>query len=754
MKNCNCYQKEKVQLNNSLGIVKVSNMISVDETKGVPSTVHHVFCIDISGSMSSVLRQMREQLKAKLPEVVQNNDDITIIYFAQRSACGIVREFAKLTTADDIRELSKDIDKYLKPSGWTDFVPPLEITQKVINKMQSASSDLFNFVFLSDGGHNDSPWQNVVDELNNLKGKVSSATIIEFGNWADSNALQEMAETLGGSKIFDQDFDQYQVDIENILKSKTAPRLAFNISDFKSDMRLQLMFAIDRQTNSIKIYSTDRVEEIFIPVDTTELIYVSKSKGKSEDFSLKGFDRSTLDSLYASIYVYSCKLKYDIVESLLYSSRDKELIDLYCNSFGKQKLAEFQDRVLDRIFNPSDNIELTDSKYRPNPKRYCVMNFVDDIMNDDGKIYLFHPEFNYSRTGAKSITKKILTEDQKQRLSKVSTKLKADKILSEADANSPVMEIKDTTEGVSVNKLQWNKERANLSLQVSIDVNVKLPKNDVGIPEGTIIPSYIVRNYTLIKDGILNVTKLPLSISNKLAGKFKRMGLVESEGNGVYVINISTLPIINKRCTESVTSLDMAKLETELLENQCYLKYLSYLKTECSITNSIDKVVDKDKKSNWTKEQYAYLSSLGITNRGYSPKTELDYSGDFYMANTLKTSIEKFSSLPKIETIIEKNSLGKKLTAAEEYLYLCINNIQAKVKVSSEKFERVCELIDDYKKRAEILNREIAKNKFSIILSRKWFLDKNDFDDNQVVAKINGNDHIISWSFKETKVNL
>lgn len=757
MVNCNSYQKESVQLSSNLGIAKVSNMINPEVVnKEVSTKVNHVFCVDISGSMWRELKSIRTQLKARLSEIVSNDDTITLIYFADGKDVGIVKEFAQLKTKDDILELNKLIDKYIVSKGCTDFVKPLELTGTLIDKAKSKAGELFNFIFMSDGGHNMSSFDEVRKIMDSIKEGISTCTIIEYGMYADTDRLQEMAETLGGSKIFDEDFEDYEVDVELALKSKTSPRVSFNIADFKSDMRLQLMFAIDQQTNSVKVFSTDRVDEIFIPTNTTELYYVTKTKGKVEDFSLKGISPQLYGAIYAAIYVFSSKMKYNIVEELLYSSRDKELIDLYCNSFGKQKLVEFQNVVLNRIFSPKDNIELTTAKYRPNPKKYCVLDFMNDIMSDeDNKIYLFHEDFNYSRTGAKAVVKKILTDEQKEKLSKVSTKLKADKILAEADENSPEMIIKDKSAGYSVNKLQWNKERANLSLQVSIDVDVKLPKTAKMFKEGTVIPSYIIRNYTLIKDGILNVTQLPISLNNKLAGKFKRMGLVKSEKDGIYTIDISSLPIINKKSTESVTSIDMSKLELESLENQACLKYLNYLKTGLIDANKSTKINSSnlvDKK--YSEEQLEYLNNIGLTSKGYSPKTELDYTGDFYMANSLKTLVEKFSSLPKIENIMDKNKNNKQLTASEAYVFEIMKNIDSKVKVASDKYERVCELIGEHKKISDFLNREIAQNKFSIILSRKWFIDKTDFDDNTVSVNINGAEHKITWSYRDVKVNL
>jgi activator of 2-hydroxyglutaryl-CoA dehydratase len=114
MVNCNSYQKESVQLSSNLGIAKVSNMINPEVVnKEVSTKVNHVFCVDISGSMWRELKSIRTQLKARLSEIVSNDDTITLIYFADGKDVGIVKEFAQLKTKDDILELNKLIDKYI-----------------------------------------------------------------------------------------------------------------------------------------------------------------------------------------------------------------------------------------------------------------------------------------------------------------------------------------------------------------------------------------------------------------------------------------------------------------------------------------------------------------------------------------------------------------------------------------------------------------------------------------------------------------
>lgn len=740
------YSKRVVQVSSNLRVAEVTRVINNQtEKKEIPVKVNHVFCIDISGSMYGSLTNMRQQLKSRLVEIVSENDTVTLIWF--NSSCGFISEMVQINSANDVREMNKMIDKYLVARGCTNFFDPIKLTNELIDRINQTEG-LWNFIFLSDGGHNTGgTWDKVMEQIYNLQPKVSSATIIEYGYWADSQRLTEMAENLGGSKIFSEDFNSYEVDIENILQlKKTEPRVEFDIKDFKASMKYQVMFAIDDVTKTVNVYSTDRKSSILIPNNTTKLYFLEQMKGT------KAASAISEPGLYAAIFVFADKMKYDVVESLLAATWDKDLIEMYCNSFGKQKLAVFKERALDRVFN-YNNIELV-SGYKPNSKKYCVLDLIDDLMSsDDNKIYPLDPDFEYTRTGAKSVVKKVLTEEMKNRLVSADTKLKVSKVLDEVEANSVRMEYKDKNLGYSVSNLTWNEERANLSLLLRIDVKLYLPKNEFNITE---IDSFIYRNYTIIKDGILNFSKLPVSLTSKLRGKFKTMKLITEEklkanGDQVFVLEFGNLPIINKKRTESVFSYQMSKLELDLLENKCFRKYLAYLKKQYPD-------MSKSTGSEYSPEVTQYLKSLGITSyNGYSPNTELDKSGDFYMANTLKTLIQNFSSLPKIEDVIKKSQdPTKTLTTSESYMKVCMDKIDSilKRKSSSIASEEINSLYNYHNGESRRLITEIAKSKFSIILSRKWFADKAGFDDNSVDVSINGQSLKLKWEFRDQKVDL
>lgn len=735
----NDYRRKNIQLPGNLVLSEISELIKVDNSTPVTTNINHVFCIDVSGSMYSELPKMRQQLKARIPEIISEDDTITIIWFSGRNQCGMMKEMVKVQNLSDVKALNADIDKYLVPMGCTAFAEPIEVTNKLIDNMKS-STGLWSFLFLSDGGHNTGPWSEVITQLTELQPKVSSATIIEYGYYADSNSLSEMAETLGGSKIFEEDFESYSVDIETLLKSKSTPRVEVDITEFKSTMRYQVFFSIDSVTRTIRVYSAERKNTILIPQDTDKLYFLGVNKSKEVEYSQD-------PSLYAAAFVMADRMKYDTVESILQSTGDTRIISTYCNAFGKQRLESFKNEVLNCVFDQSSvGIDGIDYSFKPSPNAYCVLNMIEELMSsDDNLIHPYHSEFEYSRIGAKSVTKRVLSDEEKEALNNASTKLKADKVMEAIDANSIRMKVTDPSKGYSVSNITWNEDRANLSVLFQIDVTLELPKgNPLGVDT---LNSFIFRNYTIIKDGILNMTKLPVTLTKPTKDKFSRRGLLTTSDDGMTILNFNNLPIINKKSTETVYFLDMMNTEMRLLSLRCQNKYLGYLKKLHGISSAVA-------PSSYSTEQKEWMSSVGINLfKGYSPLTEQDKSGDFYMANSLVTKIDKFSSIPKIEDVLTKRSNNKPMTPSESYLNDQMKLVDEELNLRSVKSDAIDELSKSNTKVTRGLISKLAQSKFSLILSRKWFADKNGFDDNSAEIESLGGLKM-SIIFKDEKVYI
>lgn len=158
------YSKRVVQVSSNLRVAEVTRVINNQtEKKEIPVKVNHVFCIDISGSMYGSLANMRQQLKSRLVEIVSENDTVTLIWF--NSSCGFISEMVQINSANDVREMNKMIDKYLVARGCTNFFDPIKLTNELIDRINQTEG-LWNFIFLSDGGHNvGGTWDKVMEQV-------------------------------------------------------------------------------------------------------------------------------------------------------------------------------------------------------------------------------------------------------------------------------------------------------------------------------------------------------------------------------------------------------------------------------------------------------------------------------------------------------------------------------------------------------------------------------------------------------------
>lgn len=717
----------------------------------VPEPINHVFCCDVSGSMYSSLPKMRQQLKNRIAEIVKPEDTITIIAFSSPSVCFVLKEVAKVNTPEQLAELQKAIDRYLVPNGWTDFVPPIKATEKMISTYQGN----WNWIFLSDGGHNDGPFSDVVNALANIQGKLVNSTIIEYGYYADSANLSKMANMLGGTKIQAEDFDTYVPVFESAIKGTvTAPMIELDVSEFRTALRYPQFVYINESTKSIHVAAVNvNNGKVVIPAYVDKLITIStKVIGENQKTGVK----ANLEDYYALAYVMADLLHYDTVEEILASLGDTKFIDMYQDAFGKQKLFAFQGEILNAIFDETTRGTI-DENYTPIDTSYCVIDFFNDLMAEDNLIKVVDPAFSYKRIGAKSVDKIELTDEEKEKLGSARTKKDIDKVQKEAEERTVKMTM--VNKGYPVTDFTWNEERANLSALMKIDVVLDLPKNDVGLTQ---IQSFVFRNYTIIKDGVLNMNVYPVVLTSgtysKLLGNNKvRIENVHSNPDGTVdcTIDISALPVVNRKRVRATKMKKMTKLALQLNDYKFQLKYLGYLKKEVGATDDNPMPTG----TGFTQEQWEYIETLGITAKnGYSPKKEVDKNGDYYMALTLNSNFKGFSSIPKIEDIDKKIKAGKKLTPSEEYLQLVMAFVDKKY-LANLKDGAYKSAVKSAFTALTIKKRKVAEElsqmKFAMIISRKWFSDCESFDDNvDTIVSDFGPELTIEYRFVDKKQNL
>jgi hypothetical protein len=739
-----------LRINNELVLVN-QKIEQFNSSIDLNRKINHIFVIDVSGSMSYELNQIRTQLKNKITTLIKENDTLSIIWFSGRKQCGILFDKLPINSLLDLKRVQDSIDKFLKPIGATGFADPLLLAKDILNTIPD--SEFTSLIFLTDGYNNDSSWSDVIKNLKAISDKLSTSTFIEYGYYADSKAIAEMAEIAGGEKIMAENFYSYEPTFESKIKN---PTLSSKKVLVKLNANPKIPYVFTYLNNELIIYNIGEDGSILIGDNISNLYYFTDIEiGEKTTSSL--FEQE----LYASLYFLSDKLYVDYVEDVLMLLGDKYLCNKYLVSFGKQKLNELKNQIKESIFDVKARYIDGKGEFDLNQTKYTLLDLFDDLSsNDDNKFYPFNENFHYNRIGSKKVQKGEDLDKLKEKLNEASSVDEINEILANSSQKT-TYEIVDVTKGYSLSDFVYNNERANLSVRVATDVKVKLPENKFKLTE---FNSYIFRTFTLIKDGLLNVTSLPVSLSletyNKIAQHFPNIDSYVDE-NTVINLNISDLPIINRKMISDMSAIRLADLEYNLLVNGGDFKVWNYL----------DKMVN-EKTSKSFIEQYGeeitnYLKELGITDfGGYNPSLKTELSGDYYMAPVLKLKFEKLSSLPKAEDVIEKLKKSDALKANEQllknaaslYLVETSSNIFKALDEESRKNvlgKWIAEMKLKSKTAKRELMNEISKIKFALILSKKWFKEFKSFEENKLTYKTPSGDLInVTFDYTEEKQDL
>lgn len=602
--------------------------------------------------------------------------------------------------------------------------------------------------------------------MKDLEKDLSASTFVEYGYYADSKAIAQMAELIGGEKVEAEQFDEYDVVFENKLQ-KTYGSSKKTLVSIPADRVFDFAFTVT-PSNEIILYGvTD--DQVLVPEDTISLMFFAKKPNST--FVYEYENKPEVNKLvYTSLYVLTEKLQNDYADEIFKVLGDKNLYDVFTNAYGKQKLFNFKNMVKECVFDHTKQfLKGRVKNLVMDENAYCVMNFVSDLTNDENAlVYPLHDEFTYKRIGAKKVAAGStgeLNESQKALLAgaKNVDELKAitDSIAQTAE-DVVKFEYNDKTKGYSISNLVWSSERANLSINVKFDGYVNLPKNKFGIDK---IDTFIFRNYTIIKDGILNITKLPVTLSKATFALFQSHGLIDSTESYLpmktYVVDFSSLPIINKKMVKTISAKKLGEMEYSLLKLQGLAKAYKYF-GELHFPKVSTGFIEK-----YGADAEVWLKELGITTfNGFNPKLLTEKSTDFYMAVELNTKIAKLSALPTVASVIKKIDEGKVLTPADELLKVAIDDYKTQINSSLYKslkdeklkndvlenwLKTVNKAVSDQRKQ---LLQEIAQIKFSLILSKKWFTEFKSFEEDTLVQKIDGKDLTFKFELTETQINL
>lgn len=640
------------------------------QTVSAKTACNHVYVVDVSGSMYHDLPKIRQHLKNIISVVAQPEDTFSVIYFSGKGQCGVVFENVLVSDASTVSIMHQSIDRYIQAIGLTGFLDPLE---KAMD-LSLDNNKVNNFIMLTDGYDNQSKRSDVINQVTKLAEKFSSVSFIEYGYYADRAMLGEMAAACNGIHIFADGIENYQRVLEEAVSGISR------VEERSVEVNKRAKHCIFIHNNQIRIVNvTDGVAKV--PEDVITVHSIVPSDVLSKHLSA--------EHLYMILYYASKQTNDKLIWDCLQALGDVKLVNMYQNAFTKQELSEFEAEVQKCVLDPNLRFsEGKDLECVPDKNAPTIIDLLELLASSNtADLVVNSPYWKYTRTSRGSSAQQELPRFVPSPMSRISLK-----------------------------GLVFNSERPNVSLNTTLSGQVELPDNEFGLKS---VPSFITRNYTIIKDGIRNVAWLPVTIS---AQEYNSLELhkfahehIESNYDSVYLaFDLSKIPVINRKSVENISLDDFVTVVGALESYKSKLKVINhFIKEDGTTTAKIAGLVDA-----YGEDAAKWLSSIGVRDYGFSPVgTKSDSVSDEYESVQVQYKIKGLSSLPSIKAVQTKLDSNKKLNVADSLISESIDTY------GEEPIDR----LEEIKKKMTIIKRSIEKDLaqqvYALVLGRKWFSD-------------------------------
>jgi hypothetical protein len=737
--------------------------------------------------MSWELPKIREQLKKKLPKLLGPLDTISIIWFSGRGQCGVLLEAEPVATLTDLTLVNQAIDRWLNPIGMTGFKEPLQEVTKLITKIRgNRPGTVFSLFFMSDGCDNQWPRQDILKTVEETAGGLAAATFVEYGYYADRPLLTAMAEKSGGQLLFAANFDSYQPTFEASLGKKLsgAPKIEVRIPEVPVNGFVFTLKDGELVTYGVKDFKAN------LPEDTREFWYLVEDPHPYTDKLSNKSSESALAAAYAAISLYSVRMNSDVVLALLKGVGDVYLIERFACCFGKQLYSSFMEYAQQAA---------SDSKLRytkgydptkvPADDAYTILDLLRLLASDDDNhVLLDHPSFKYNQIGRSRIdADEVLTPEEQAKVDEINSKIAGNKKMKASDLKKLQEELaailgakkealkfeaEKAPDGYSISNLVYNENRPNVSINLRmpgvVDLSSRLPAGPEYAKVPKVFPTFVYRNRTVIKDGLVNVEVLPVRVTKATASKLAELLPAEAKpanismsGNFVTgVIDLRALPVINRKMVSSVSAKELFELQYKLIctkaDQKVYKEYLD---------SRFPKKASAKDEEKYGVEGAKWLLEQGFNYNGYAPPhTTQAVATDEYMGKQLDVVIPGFkSSLPKVSDVRDRFASKKKQTslgalmapaveevekylAGDEYSKAVNKDVAFKAWIEGKAKESI--------QKARQLMYQMACIKFSVLVGQIWFKEFSSLDDNTLTVNLGGQDVACEVKMSEIAIKV
>lgn len=677
--------------------------------------INHIWEIDRSGSMSWLLRSLVKDLKQKVRELPAG-DTLTLGWFSGENQKGFVLKGYKIQANEDYVALDKAISSFEYSVGMTCFSEILDETETVIKEL-SVFGSKFALCYFTDGYPTVGNYGREVERINmaidKIKGSLLAGLVVGYGDYYNKDLLTKMSERMGASLVHSTDLPSFSVAFKTFTEdAREASGTSVEV-DYSGAMGVQALFCLNGK--QISVLPVEKAPKVRVPLTkrAQDTLYVLASSAPYTSKEVKLTDKAfvgrtakqeaLIKGAYAAACILTQRVKTDQAIEVLGTLGDKAMVDAVTNAFTAAEYGAAEDNLREAMAGPSKRMTKgRDTSYVPPANAYCLLDLLEDLR--EARMLPYHDAFDYKRVGAKAEAKEGYG-----------------KFTPAADASTPM------------STFTWNESRLNLSVLANIKGTVNLQERDGKKPAdfGLLAdyPTAVWRNYTIVKDGALNVLKLPVTgLNDVTVKKLKAAGVVDTEEVVVgadgkaspttYVLDLTKVPIVNRSIANGKTS---AKALCSLINIDLALK--GKLKALKFYRDALNEAAEK--AAGPTGDVAAFLEANGVKNGSFSAPTLPLKFEDFYDAKTFDIDAKGFSSLPKVLDVAKKMDDKKAtLKPSEEvvaagikmYRDAGVENLAAPVAKAWLDTQ-----ITALSEAQRTNRREIQETKFAIVLGKKWF---------------------------------
>lgn len=586
---------------------------------------HHILLIDVSKSLRDEIINLRKTVKETLKALKRSgNNYVSVILYSDESKTTVLADALRCDDSSyRISKIYKKINEEIYARENTVLSKTLEQANKIINELEEENVKN-NIIIFTDG--NLSNLNDTKNEekakcfklLKTLKNKKVCVNTIGFGVYYDRDFLVEFSE-----KSFQGRFNH----IGNISNYYNMALAEINRVNNSQEVNLEIendeYFMVDLNK---KINDKSVINNLMTNSDNIVVTYSDdlKIEGKEVKSNKKQLKKEYLeDFLYSLALCYLNKNDIEKMEEAIANTKDVfayeslvncysftekgkaiELLDLLCTD--KSKRFKKGKKVIERDLNEKEGM--------------CLLEILQEIMNDDKCKLLWNYAYKYNRIGVKE--KQV--ED--------------------------IYKFKRLSEGFGeVTKISIGSRKLNIGVKVKIKGVVRNEKNKL------MMDALIYRDYNLVANGNINTDEIYCKLSKTAKAVLRKEKLIKSVikiyDEEICVLNIANIKLTNKRTSNLLSEKQIAHYLYDIESLSCDIWALDKILKE--VFSSKNKI--SDDKIDIEELEMRKLFRIDSKNiyKPISVESDTTSEYDFYLAKVIELKVERFPRTKKREESLD-----------------------------------------------------------------------------------------------------